>query len=155
MPANSTPSSPTNGTTDEHRWTLMGRSRSLPLSAFIRVHRWFPTALMAQEVEVAAFVGLEDVPLVEPGVAAVVVGGGRLPLRAAGGEFLVGDQQLQAAGGRVQVDRITVPDQRQWAADGALRRDVEDHGPEGGAAHPAVRDADHVADALGQQFLRD
>src|SRR5205807_2135852 len=101
--------------------------------------------LGAEEIEVAALVGLENVLEVEPAVAAGVGGGGRAPLGATAGQLAFGHVQGEAATGDVQLDLVAVADEGERAADGGFGGDVQDDGAVGCAAHARVRDADHVA----------
>src|SRR5439155_14839564 len=103
--------------------------------------------LRLQEVKVAALVGLEDVPEVEPAVAADVTGCGGAPHSAAADQLGGGDVQLEAAAGDVQLDLVAIPHEGERSADGGFGGDVQDDSAVGRAAHPSVRDADHVAHA--------
>ena len=79
----------------------------------------------------------------------------RLPGGEAGGDFGVGDEEVDAAGFDVEGDAVAGADDGERAADGGLGRDVEDDGAEGGAGHAGVGDADHVLDAGAGEFERD
>lgn len=46
-------------------------------------------------------------------------------------------------------------DEGEWAADGGFWSDVEGTGSVTGARHAAVRETDHVAHALHEEFFRD
>src|SRR5207237_54604 len=83
--------------------------------------------LRPEEIEVAALVSLEDVLEVEPAVAAAVSGRGRPPLSAAAGQLGVGDVQLEAAAGDVQLDLVAIAHERERAADGGFGGNVEDN----------------------------
>ena len=53
----------------------------------------------------------------------------------------------------VKRDEVAVTDRGQRTTGGCLGGDVEHDGAKGGAAHAGVGDADHVADAVAQEFL--
>ena len=114
-----------------------------------------PSPPALQEVEVEALVGLQHVAVEEPGVAARR-GFGRAVARGKPRGELVGvDQELEPAGGHVEADAVAGAHDRERAAGGGFRRDVQDHGAEGRAAHPGVGDAHHVLDPLPGQPARD
>src|SRR5438094_3872318 len=71
----------------------------------------------AEEVEVASLVRLQDVLLVEPAVAALVVGRRRLPAGAALRHLRVRDAESEPAGGHVELDEVAVADEGERAAD--------------------------------------
>src|SRR5262249_53581098 len=102
-----------------------------------------------QEVEVRALVGLHHVVDVQalpaPGRGRVAGdrAGGRLPPR----EVLRRDVDVKPPRRDVELDDVAGADQAQRAPGRGLRRDVQDDGAVGRAAHPAVADADHVAHA--------
>ncbi len=74
--------------------------------------------------------------------------------RAALFEFLLGNQNLQGPARHVETNLIARLDQGQRPADRGFRTDMQHDGAEGGAAHAAVRHADHVFHALLGQLLR-
>src|SRR5882762_8780622 len=86
-----------------------------------------PLALAAHEVEVAAFVGLQDRLVEEMRVATRrPFGRGLRPQRSAAlVELGIIDQQIDAALFDVEPDHVAVLHQRQRAADRGLRRDVQ------------------------------
>jgi hypothetical protein len=113
-----------------------------------------------EEVEVAAFVGLQHRAVEERRVAAL--GNGRRAARPARRERLfparelgVVDEEIDAPGGDIEANRIAVLHQRERAAERGLGRDVQDDRAERGAAHARVGDAHHVLDALLRELLRD
>ena len=111
--------------------------------------------LAAQEVEVAALVGLEHVVKEQAAVAPRVVGRPRLPLRAAAGQLVVGHAEGEPAVGHVQLDLVAVLHVRERPARLGLGRDVQGHRPVRRPAHARVGDAHHVAHALLQELARD
>src|SRR5690348_5568856 len=98
-----------------------------------------------QKVEVAAAVRLLDVLIVEPSVAARVPALGGTPSLTPTLELIRVDEEIQPACGNVELDDVTVAHEGERAADRGLRRDVQQGGTVGSAAHSRVRDADHVA----------
>src|SRR5512146_33946 len=98
-----------------------------------------------EKVEVAAAVRLLDVLIVEPAVAARVPPLPGTPSLASTLELIGVDAEIQPACGNVQLDDVTVAHEGQRAADRSLRRNVQQGGAVGSAAHSRVRDADHVA----------
>src|SRR5688500_14630937 len=97
----------------------------------LRVCNW---GRALEEIEVAALVGLRDVPGVELPVSARVLGRSRRPGRAPGRELRVGHTERDPPGRNVELDDVAVPDERQRAADERLRRDVQHARPVTGAA---------------------
>jgi hypothetical protein len=84
--------------------------------------------------------------------------GGRAPrsrARAPARELGVVDERVDAPTGDIETDLIAIANESERAAERGLGRDVEDDGAERRAAHPRVRDPDHVLDALFRQLLRD
>src|SRR5689334_13374891 len=71
-----------------------------------------------EEVEVRALVGLEDVVVVEPPVAALERGPGRLPPGFALLQFGIRHMKLQSSFRYVQLDLVAVLDQSEHAARG-------------------------------------
>ena len=61
---------------------------------------------------------------------------------------------MQAAFRDVEFDHIPVLNQRQCAAGSGFRGGVQDDGAVGRAAHPRIRNADHIGDALLQHLRR-
>src|SRR3954453_16746588 len=112
------------------------------------------TGARAQEVEVAAGVGLHHVLDVQPAVAARIAGGGV-------GEGVtsppdLGGIELELDRPRVDVewDRIPVRHDPERPARERLRRPVQHTRAEGRAAHPRVRDPPHVGDPGTEQLVR-
>src|SRR5690606_16448568 len=73
-----------------------------------------------QEVEVAALIGLGDVPGVDGAVAALVVGHGRRPGGPPGRQFGLVHQQRQGPRRHVEADVVAVLDQGQGTANEGL-----------------------------------
>ena len=65
------------------------------------------------------------------------------------------DQKINASLGDIEPDHVTVPHQRQRAAHGGFRGDVQHDGAERGAAHPRIRNPHHVLDAGTRKLHRD
>src|SRR5439155_6423963 len=89
-------------------------------------------SVFAHEIEVAAFVGLQDRVVEQPGVAApgpLGIAGG-LERRMALLQLGLVDQEFDAALGHIKLDLVAVPHQRQRTADRGLRRDVQHDGAE-------------------------
>jgi hypothetical protein len=107
-----------------------------------------------EEVEVAAFVGLEDVRRVQRTVPAGVPVNGSGPHRSAAREFPLRYQQVEPPSGGVQADHVIVPNQRERTAHMRLRCHVQHAGAVARAAHPGIRHPYHVADPTCQQLLR-
>ena len=107
-----------------------------------------------QEIEVAALIGLEHMIEIELLVTARHRRRRRRPGGAARLEFLIGHLDLEAAFGDIEDDHIALLHQRQRTAGGRLRRDVQDDGAIGGAAHARVRDPHHVGDPFLQDLGR-
>ena len=74
----------------------------------------------------------------------------RAPLRQLGGIDLELEQPLPD----VEPDRIAVLHQPQRPAGGGFGRDMQHDRPERGTAHPCIRDAHHVLDALARKLER-
>src|SRR5579862_184972 len=108
-----------------------------------------------QEIEIRALVGLIDVVDVKLLIAAGGARGGWRPRGAAFAEFFIGNQELDLARIDVELDHISVLNQRQRPAYRRFGRDVQDHRSVCRAAHAAVGDADYVRDAAFQQLFRD
>src|SRR4029453_11624556 len=123
-------------------WWARDTSAGEPGSPSVRLAGDLVAAAGDQEVEGGAAVGLEG--------GGGVGGGGGLR-RGAAGQVAGREVQAEGAGTDVEDDRVAGADQGQRAAGGRLRGDVEDHGAVRGAAHAAVADPDHVADAALQQ----
>src|ERR1043166_1024442 len=81
-----------------------------------------------EEVEVAALVGLLDVPREHPAIAALEPGLRLLPCGPAFGKLRFGHIEIDAACRDVERDAVAVLHQRQRAADIGFRRDVQDAG---------------------------
>src|SRR5258706_2340282 len=64
-------------------------------------------------------------------------------------------QKVDLLAGDRQPDAVAVAHRRQGAADRRFRRDMQDHGAEGGAGHARVRNPHHVLHALLRQFPGD
>jgi len=75
--------------------------------------------------------------VVEAGIAASGAFWGMMGL-ASCCKFVVADQEIEAAALDAKPDAITAPNQTQRSARGGFRRDVEDDGAKGGAAHAGV-----------------
>ena len=77
---------------------------------------------------------------------------------AALGKVALGDLEMQARRGDIELDHVAVLNQvlaeqvPPTAASGAAHR--QHHRAVGGAAHPRIGDADHVGDALLQDLGR-
>ena len=108
--------------------------------------------VLAQEVEVAAAVGLQDFAAVEKGVAAL---GNRRRGDRAARQLLRGDQEVEAALGDREADPVAVPDLGERAAARRVGGHMQDDRAIGGAAHARVGDAHHVLDSGPRQFARD
>jgi len=78
------------------------------------------TAFPHQEIQVRALVGLQHVVEVEPPVAALELGLGRLPLCLSFLQFLTGNDQFNFSLGGVELDDVAVLHQREHAAGGGL-----------------------------------
>ena len=63
-------------------------------------------------------------------------------------------RSVRPALGHVQLDDVAIPHERQRAPGERFRRDVQDARAVARPAHPRVRHAHHVADALREQLLR-
>ena len=112
--------------------------------------RGFP----AQEVEVAALVGLEHVIEEEAAVAARVVRRARLPARAAAGQLVVGNLAGSAGGsGRPARSGRRSRTSASGPPAAASGDDVQHHGAVGRPAHARVRDAHHVPHARSSSFF--
>ena len=74
--------------------------------------------------------------------------------RGAGGEFLGGTSTSMRRAATSRMIDVAGADQAERPAGRGLGRDVQDDRAVRGAAHPAVADAHHVADALLEQLLR-
>jgi hypothetical protein len=98
---------------------------------------------------------LGDVLGEQGAVAALELRHGRLPLVASVSHGPFGNIQRKLAGADVQRDEVPGLNQSQRAPDERLRGHVQDAGSVAGAAHPSIGDPHHVADALGQQVVRD
>src|SRR5882724_93052 len=117
----------------------------LPASMNLRLgHR----RLALQEIEVAALVGLADVLGEHRAIAARIFRRRLFPGGLAAGHLGVADMQMDRALVDVDLDLVAGLHEVERPADEALRRDVQDAGAVARAAHAAVGDADHVADAL-------
>ena len=108
-----------------------------------------------EKVEIAAFVGLRDVPLVQHRITSPVTAGRRLPCLPCAAAVRRRRRADGCAAPDVDRDQVAAVDQRQRAADRALRRDVQHARAVVCSAHARVRDADHVAHALREQLFRD
>ncbi len=108
-----------------------------------------------EEAEVASFVGLGDFVEEELAVAAGEFRWWWRPLAAAACEFRVADEEFERAVGDVELDEVACLDEGERATRCGFRGHVQDAGAVAGAAHAGVRDADHVADAGFEEFLRD
>src|SRR5882757_3773117 len=103
----------------------------------------------AHEIEIAAFVGLQN-GLVEQMRVTALGPIGRYSRRQCGAAFFelrIVDQEIDAALGDVEPDHVAVLYQRQRATDGGFRGDMQHNGAERGAAHARVRYPHHVLDA--------
>ena len=110
--------------------------------------------VFAQEIEIAAFIGLVHVAQEHPAIAAIVMGRGFLPSLQAKREFVIRHMQGQLASGDVQFHFIAHLDRCQRSADGRFRRDVQHYSPETGAAHAGIADANHIPHAAVEQHAR-
>src|ERR1041385_849322 len=91
-----------------------------------------------EEVEVAALVGLPDMPGEHPAIAALEPGLRLLPCSAAFCKLGVRNIEADGAGGDVDRDKVAVLHQCQRTSDIGFRRDMQDAGAVAGAAHPRV-----------------
>src|SRR5690348_14184104 len=107
-----------------------------------------------EKVEVAAAVRLLDVLIVEPAIAARVPTLRGAPSLASTLELIRVDAETQPAGGNVELDDVPVAHEGERAADCGLRRNVQQGGAIGRAAHSRIRDADHVANTALEEFAR-
>src|SRR5437868_4131616 len=89
-------------------------------------------AVKAEEVEVTAFVGLEDVVEEERAVAASVCASRLLEAGQATADLLYWDVEIKSSVGDIENDWIAVLHDRERAARSGFGRDVEDHGAERG-----------------------
>src|SRR5437879_8553045 len=107
------------------------------------------------EVEIAAFVGLQNGLVEEMRVAAPgpFRRGDGLERRTALVEFGGIDQEIDASLLDIEPDHVAVLHQRQGTAGGRFRRDVQHDGAERRAAHPRIRDPHHVLDAGAPELL--
>src|SRR5579863_5207808 len=92
-----------------------------------------------EEIEVAAFIGLLDVPGEHPAIAARVARGGLLPYGTTLFQFGLPHVEIDAARRDVERDLVAVFHQRQRPADIGFRRDMQDAGAVAGAAHARIR----------------
>ena len=74
--------------------------------------------------------------------------------RRGAAQLVLADEQIDLPRLHVHLDQVAGPHEGERAADRGFGRDVQDAGAVGGAAHPGVRDAHHVAHALLEQLLR-
>src|SRR5258707_123987 len=81
-----------------------------------------------EEIEIAALVGLFDVPRNHPAIAALESALRLLPIGAAFGELGLGHIEVDGAGGDIQRDAVAILHQRQRAADIGFRRHMQDAG---------------------------
>ena len=77
-------------------------------------------------------------------------------MRASLGQFGLA-RRAAASGARLYIEfnLVAIANEGERSADGRFRRDVQDDRAIRRAAHAGVGDADHIADALFQQLLRD
>lgn len=73
-------------------------------------------AIIVEEAEVAAFVGLGDLVLEEFSISARVVFFGRSPGSAALFQLVVADMEGDAAIGEVELYQVAIFDEREWSA---------------------------------------
>src|SRR5450631_41046 len=105
-----------------------------------------------EEVKVAAFIGLLDVAGEHPAIAALESGFGLLPFGAAFCQLRLRHIEIDAARSDVERNAVAVLHQRQRAADVGFRRDMQDAGAVAGAAHPRIRQPNHIPHALLYEF---
>src|SRR6202030_133417 len=101
-----------------------------------------------EEIEIAAFVGLLDVPCKHPAIAALEAPLRLLPIGAALFQFRLADVEIDAARGDVERNLVAVLHQRKRHADEGFRRHMQDAGAIADAAHARIRQPHHVAHAL-------
>src|SRR6266852_4416765 len=100
-----------------------------------------------QKIEIATLVGLPDMGRIHRPVSALVMRRRRAPGAAAAREFFVGDVEMDAPRIGVDLDLIAGLHESKRPAHVAFRRHMQDAGAVAGAAHAAVREAQHVAHA--------
>ncbi len=108
-----------------------------------------------EKIEVAAFVGLQDMAREHPAVAAFVPRRRRRPGGFAAREFFIAHVEVDRARRHIDADRVAALHQRQRAADRRLRRAVQQAAAVAGAAHARVRQTQHVFHAELEQLGRD
>src|SRR5579885_588921 len=102
-----------------------------------------PPRRLAQEIEVTALIGAENLVAVEAGIAARRARRDRrLALCQRGGI----DEEVEAALADAEANPVAVADEAERAAARGVGRHMEDDGAIGGAAHPRIGDAHHVLD---------
>ena len=87
---------------------------------------------------------------VEPGIAAA--GDAGVALRASAQQFVLRQQHLDASFFDAQSNAVAGSHEPKRAANGALRRRVQNDGAKRRSAHPRVGDAHHVLDARSRQL---
>lgn len=119
------------------------------------MHKTLPSqAYSTQKIEIAAFVGLQNMLREQPAIAALVMDArwrqSGQPARDLSGL----DEEIEAAMRHVQLDEIASTYGRQRAASRRLWRGVHDHSAKRCAAHARIADPYHITDALLQELLR-
>src|SRR6266852_4674470 len=108
--------------------------------------------VLAQEIEIAAAVGLEDLAAVEPGIAAL---GHRRRGGLAARQLVGRDQEVDPALLDRKADAVAVLHLGERPTARRIRRHVQHDRTIGGAAHPRVRDAHHVLNPGARELRRD
>src|SRR5262252_4665119 len=108
------------------------------------------TEARLEKVEVAAFVGLQDVAAEHPAVATLEARRRRLPRGLAARQLVVAHLEVDAPRWHVDGDAIASLHQGERAADEGLGRAVQQAAAVAGAAHARIGQAQHVLDALLQ-----
>src|SRR6266542_6813827 len=102
-----------------------------------------------EEVEIAAFVGLSDVLLIERAETARESRRRRLPLRAPARELVGGHAQLEPPCMHIELDQIAVAHERERPADEGLRCDVQHAGAVARSAHARDRKSTRLNSSHG------
>src|SRR6516165_3558912 len=99
-----------------------------------------------QEGKVAAVVGAENFLRIELGIAALGFDLRGLDRRGARFQFDLFDQEVDTTFLYRKADAVAAADEAEGAAGRRIRGHMQHYGPERGAAHPCVRDSDHILD---------
>src|SRR5262249_34448274 len=114
-----------------------------------RTDRW------PQESEVAAVVGAENFLRIELGIAALGLHLRGLDRRGARFQFDLFDQEVDTTFLHRKADAVAAADEAEGAAGRRIRGHMQYYRPERGAAHPCVRDSDHILDPPLGEFFRE